>query len=72
MQLNKILAPEQFRFRIGTNVENVSFILTDTVLTSLNDWQQGVGIFCDLSKAFYCVNHVILVNKLFHYGVGGI
>ena len=71
-QLNKILAPEQFRFRIGTNVGNVSFTLADTVLTSLNNWQQVVGIFCELFKASDCVNHVIRVNKLFQYGFGGI
>jgi hypothetical protein len=50
MQLNKILAPKQFQFRIGTNIENVSFTLTDTVLTSLNDWQQVVGIFVTYLK----------------------
>jgi len=30
IQMNKIFAPEQFRFRIENNVENVSFTLTLT------------------------------------------
>ena len=71
LQSNKILAPGQFRFRKRTNIENAVFTLTDNILTSLNHWKQIVGIFCDLSNAFECINHVILLNKLFYSWVGG-
>jgi hypothetical protein len=30
------------------------------------------GIFCDLAKAFDCVNHEILITKLRYFGMKGL
>jgi hypothetical protein len=57
---------EQFGFRKGISTENAIFGLTDRVLKSLNQKMHVGGIFCDLAKAFDCVNHEILSCKL-HY-----
>ena len=72
LEMNKILTPEQFGFRKGISIDNAIFNLTDKILTSLDQRQQVGGIFCDLSKAFDCVDHDILLDKMQYYGVQGI
>jgi len=71
LQTNEILALEQFGFRKGSNIEKAVFALTDYIITSLNQRQHVTGIFCDLTKAFDCVSHEILLKKLHYYGIQG-
>jgi hypothetical protein len=53
------------------STENASHILLNEILAALNNKQMVGGIFCDLHKAFDCINHVVLLEKLKFYGVSG-
>jgi hypothetical protein len=44
---------------------------SNSVLKSINQNMHVGGIFCDVAKAFYCVNHENLLTKLNFYGIQG-
>jgi len=72
IETNNILAIEQFGFRTSSSTEKASYKLIDDILNALNNRMTVGGIFCDLQKAFDCVNHDILLTKLEFYGITGI
>jgi hypothetical protein len=56
---NNILADEQFGFRTKSATNNAIYTLIKEILTTLNIKIMVGGIFCNLEKAFDCVNHKI-------------
>ena len=70
-ETNNILAVELFGFRTSST-EKASYKLIDDILNALNNRMTVGGIFCNLQKAFDCVNHDILLTKLEFHGITGI
>jgi len=68
---NAVLDEHQFRSRIEVSTENASHLLLNEILEAMNGNEMVGGIFCDLHKAFNCINHIVLLEKVKLYGVLG-
>jgi len=59
-----MLVSEEYALRKGISTETAVFKLTYFISKSVNWKMHVVGIFCDLTTAYYCVNHDILLATL--------
>uniref|UniRef100_A0A1B6LG28 Reverse transcriptase domain-containing protein n=2 Tax=Graphocephala atropunctata TaxID=36148 RepID=A0A1B6LG28_9HEMI len=71
MESNKLICSSQFGFRKGLSTTNALIKLVEQILGCFEDKELAAVTFCDLSKAFDCVSHELLVNKLQYYKIEG-
>ena len=68
---HKILHDYQFGFRKNHGTDLALIIIMDKITQALQNKENVIGVFLDFSKAFDTVNHNILLQKLYKYGVRG-
>ena len=66
---NNLFYFSQYGFRPNHSTEFAVLELTDLLYKKLDNNQNPVAIFMDLSKAFDTINHSILLHKLQYYGL---
>jgi hypothetical protein len=68
---HSVLVNEQFGFKAKSSTGKATFNLISEILEALNSKKVVGGIFCDVRKAFDCVNYAILLCKLNLYRIRG-
>jgi len=58
--------------RCTSSTEIAIYTLINNILSSLNNRIIVGGLFCDLQKAFNCINYDILLSKMKFYGITGV
>ena len=68
---HKIIHKNQFGFRSNLSPTDAIHHMFKNIVTFLDRGEFPVAIFCDLSKAFDCINHDRLMTKLENVGIRG-
>ena len=67
-----LLSESQFGFLQNKGIEKAALSLLYDIYHAKMDNLSSLAVFIDYSKAFNTIDHEILVNKLFRYGIRGL
>ena len=68
---NQFFNKHQFGFRDKHSTFMALIILIENLVNAIDNGKCAVGIFLDFQKAFDTVDHCILLDKLYFYGIRG-
>ena len=66
-----LLYNKQFGFRLKHSTNHALVSLIECLKSGLDDKMSACAVFIDLQKAFGTVDHSILLQKLYYYGIRG-
>ena len=69
---HNVLFDKHFGFRSYHSTNHAILLICDKIQRAIENGSYSCGIFLDLSKAFYTIDHQILFSKLHYYGIRGV
>lgn len=71
LNLKNVISDHQHGFRSNRSTSTAISYFYDELVSYIEAGECPVGIFCDLSRAFDCVQHNLLLSKLSKYNIKG-
>ena len=68
---NKILYKYQFGFRKSHSTNHAIISLVEKLSNAMDSGKISIGVFLDLRKTLDTVDHCIILDKLYKYGIRG-